>query len=170
MSSIFIKYEKFKDTNDILASINHRIEIKKESLFLIGKVLEVAEKWNGKKITKRFGADIQKAVESEGYTVYYRPQYGMFHIDVRYKAANTSDSNFSALIAYDSDPVVRLEKVREHNRCYTLDEGRIERLEASKGNITLLVSRWNKAITELKEVNTLAEQYELEYTFEIGRE
>lgn len=164
----YIKYEKPKDANAILSSIDKRIAIKEESLFLIDKVFKVAEKWNGKPITKRFANDLQKLVEADGYKVHYRPQYGMFHVDINYK--NPAESNFSALIGYDNSPYIDLAKIAEHNRCYTLDKGRIEKLRVGKAAVQGMVIRWNLALKELQAINTEAGKYELEYTFEINRQ
>lgn len=165
--SNYIKYEKPKDATAILSDIDKRIEIKQESLFLIDKVFKVAEKWNGKQINKRFANDLQKLVEADGYKVYYRPQFGMFHVDIDYKTK--TESKFSALIGYDSGPYVNLANIVEYNRCYTLDKGRIEKLMIGKAAVQGMVIRWNLAIKELQAINTEAEKYELEYTFEIDR-
>jgi len=166
MASTYVTYEKPKNADEILDKISERIISNKLDLFFIKKVFAVVEKWNGKKITKRIISDLEKDPELSGWNVLYNTRYGMYHIDIFKQGGHT----FSALVCYDSWPIVELEKVQEYNRCHTLNEGRNERLEGGKHMVKDLAKRWNAAIEELKAINKEAAGCELEYTFEIGRD
>lgn len=166
--SHFISYEKSKDSKAILAEIDNRIEIKKESLYLIDAICTVAKKWNGKKINKRFATDVQKIIGEQGYIAHYRPQYGMFHIDIDYKS--TKACTFSSLLCYDNDPVIDFNQVKGYNVCYTLNQTRITKLTVGKAHVSEMVDKWNAAVTALKEINKQASNFELEHTFELDRD
>lgn len=165
MSTAYVCYEKPKNAEKISNDISERITSNKLDLFFIEKVFAVVKKWDNKKITKRIISDLEKDPELSGWNVVYNTRYGMYHIDI-FKQGGHS---FSALICYDSWPIVSFGNVQEYNRCHTLNKERNERLEHAKPLVKSLTDRWNAAIEEIKAINAEAAKYELEYVFEIDR-
>ena len=162
----FLKYDKGLNEKTILSHIEESIRVKKMHLSFIAVVFDTCKEFEGKLISKRIATAVQKRLPD--CSVSFSKIAGMSHIEIMGKDIDYKNM-FSALIGYDSCPIVDLEKIKDYNKCYTLDAGRIERLEAGKGEIGRMVEKWNRAILELKAINEEAEKYELEYTFELAR-
>ena len=165
----FIQFEGKVDPVKVKEKTEERIEKKRESLVLIDLVFKACEKHEGKKITKRIASDLGKLPGMENYTVYYRHEFGMFHIIIWGKGLKY-DERFSALIGYDSEgSILSMEKVREYNQCHTLNAGRIKQLEAGLEHIPRLVGEWNAGIRVLIGINKEAERYLIQYDLDIDR-
>jgi len=136
-----------------------------EHLTLVNALLEVLKVFEGKPISKRIATACEKHPAFEGYQVYYNPQYGMYHI----KAWKGSmDYCFDALIGYDSNPIIDLEKIRGYVKRYTLNKERIENMEKTADQVEGLIKEWNKALETLQAVHAKAELVEgLRYKLDI---
>ena len=154
-------------TADVLSDIEKNIAKKKINLYLIEKVFEIAKAQEGQKMTKRFVTALAKLPGMDKYTIHFEKNYGMFYINI-WGYDITYNEKFHSLIGYygdGKDDTINMDKIAEHNKCYTLDAGRIEKLEKGKAKVAAWVDRWNKATAELCNINDEAGEFELEYTF-----
>lgn len=161
-----IEFEKAKDASSLLEEIDKRIERKRIDLRLVTVVFQACEKYEGKPITKRIATAVEKALPT--YTVNYNRDYGMFHIRI-WGNGIPYNNRFSSLIGYDSDicnPIVNMMCIRDYNKCHTLEAGRIKNLETGRAIVQRLVTRWNRALSDLKRVHRESEAYGLEYDFD----
>lgn len=120
---------------DITKRLQDRIalyELQLQIARIIGEQIKVFE---GKTISKRLATAVEKEIHARmgaEWTVYYRPQYGMFHLSIwRSEPPLNYDHRMESLIAYDSDPVIRYAAWADRNQCYLLNEKRIPKMVAA---------------------------------------
>ena len=160
-----IKYQNKLDIKQVEKELAEKKEWYKEHLTLVNALLEVLKPFDGKPISKRIATACEKHPAFQGFKVYYSTNYGMFHI----KAWKTNMNNcFNACIGYDTNPIVNFEKVKENNKCHTLNKERLENMEKTASQVEGLVKEWNKALETLQAIHAKAELVEgLEYILDI---
>ena len=80
-------------------------------------VANILTKFQGKKPSKLIANALVKA--HPDYTVNWRTEYGMYHIEVWGQVINRNyDNRISLLIAYDSNPVVDMDGYAKHSIAY----------------------------------------------------
>lgn len=160
-----IQFENKLDVKQVKKELSETKNRYAEHLTLINALLEVLKPFDGKPISKRIATAFEKHSAVKNYRVYYSNQYGMFHI----KAWKGSmDNCFNPCIGYESSPIVNLEKIKESNKCYTLNAERLENMEKTADQVEGLVNDWNKALEALQAVHAKAEKVEgLEYKLDI---
>jgi hypothetical protein len=158
------QYSK-QDFETVKKKIDAYRENAKTHAYVIPLVLNVIKTFDGQKITKRIATAISKVPELAEFNVYYTPQYGMFHIDIVKKTETFNSYNsLHCLIGYESNPIVNYAKVEEHNPCYTLDAGRLEKYNAVTDDmIRAWVARLNETIDNLVNLEKNMGEYGLEY-------
>jgi len=163
-----IQFEKAKDLETIKKELADTEIRYKKQLEFVNAMFEVLEKFSGKPITKRIATACEKHPVFEGYTVVLNTDYGMYHLaiwgkDVRY------DERFSALLGHKgSSDIVDMDRIKNHNVCYTLNAERLENMKKTAGRVEGLVKRWNKAFLELQAIHEEASEVEgLEYKLDL---
>jgi DNA topoisomerase VI subunit A len=168
----YIKFEEPKNVSEVINKLKNTIEVYKKQLKIINILFEALKQFEGKAITKRIITVLQKSEALKDYHVSLDTSFGMYHINIFSSKENISfGTSFRALIAYHgSENIVNIEKIKEYNQCYTLNEGRIKNLEENMNKVESLVNRWNKAFLAMKQVNKEAENIEgLEYILDFPR-
>ena len=157
---------KLADYEKIKERIKERIKVSQEHLRLVKIVFDVCEKFEGKQITKRIATAMQKEVSD--YTVSYDTTAGMFHLRIwsrNWKHILNYDNRFSALLGYDTNTIVNMEKVRYYNQCHTLDEKRIVGYKTTLKKLKGFVKRYNKIFQSFDELYTELEKNDSQYMF-----
>jgi hypothetical protein len=150
-------YEKTIYTSDVENKISARIKTAKEQLKVINTIIPVLRAFEGKKITKRIATAIQK--ELPGYHVRYRPDYGMYHIDI----TSNDHLSMSVLIGYASMPRIIMTNVMDYVKCYTLEEDRIRSYERALDKVSGFVARHNRIVKEHNELYNEMSEFEIQY-------
>lgn len=87
-----------------------------ENTEIADKVLEVLKPFDGKTISKRMASAVQKALPE--YTIYYKSDYGMFHINVWGNGISYNEM-LSFLIGYETNTTFNFETFRDRfANCY----------------------------------------------------
>lgn len=164
MSSLY--FEKPVSLKTLTDEADKSIERAKLNLKLINLVLDAAEKFNGKKLTRRFSKYIASIPELADYTVYYDPNVSFQAIKIMGSGIEQGCA-FSALICYNNDPTINLNFVRENNRCYTLEEERIPVMVEGKNKIEDLCTRYNNLLKEAKAIHDESEGLGIRQLFKL---
>lgn len=129
----------------IIESFNSEVESQR----IHAIVREVVAKFSGKTVSKRIENAMAKA--RPDWVVYFRPQYGMYHLDIWGGDTNRqSDNRISFLLAYDSKPVIDLDQFDKYNAstgsaAKARNEGR-KNLLASRMTLAKIAHATNSAI------------------------
>lgn len=149
------------DYKTVLKQCNEYQELQLIKYKIICKILEVLKNFDGKAFSKRMETALRKSFdldeELKPYTVSYRLQYDMYHIDVYGGLIKKADSFFSTLIGYTSQEVFNFSKCLEHSQCYTLELTRYEKLESVKNKIEAMVNVYNTAMDLLTEIHNVVD-------------
>jgi hypothetical protein len=164
MSSLY--FEKPVSLKTLMDEADKSIERAKLNLKLINLVLGATEKFNDKKLTRRFSKYIASLPELANYTVYYDANVSFQAIKIMGPGIEQGCS-FSALICYNYNPTINLEFVRENNRCYTLEEGRIPVMEEGKSKLEDLCIRYNNLLKEAKAIHDESEGLGIRHLFKL---
>jgi hypothetical protein len=130
----------------------------------------VLERFEGKKITKHIINAIKKEYPDLFDWIYLDDTCGMYHIK-----AKKGNESIRALIGYATEGryscpnVVNMANIKEFNKCYTLNEERIEKLNKGIFNIPLMVKTRQEIIDKWKKLETLAEESEMTYDFDFEK-
>lgn len=150
-----------------LEVVERRIELYKAQLSIITRVLELLPKFEGKKITKAIETYLRKNMPNN--YLYKRDIGSMFYINISPSDKYEHEKMMQILIGYSNNPYIVMEKVKDYNQCYTLNAERLVKLEAGKKHIYEIIKKRNQAIKLLNEVETIAEQYGMDYDFKLSK-
>lgn len=157
-----IQFVKPLETENILKSINNRMETAKFSYTLYELLLKNLEKFDNKPINKRIETHLKNVMPE--YTFYLESLYGMYHIRFSTNGKDYNDSQ-SFLIGYHNNPVFTIDDFKKFNTCHFLELERLNKMQSlTIEKINGMAERWNKAINELQEVYDDASYYEIGYT------
>ena len=160
-----LAYQKPLDANEVKKLHTQRIKDMENNLVFIDAVFKACQRQQGKRISKRIATDIQKLLPA--FRVRYNVLASMYQVKIE-DENSPRDNTFSALICYDTEPTIDLERVKKQNVCYTLDDGRIENTKRGLPKVDDMTSRWNKALAELKAIHKEAESFEMEWTYHLN--
>lgn len=147
--------------------IKERLHCYKFQLTTVINIFPILEKYEGKKITKHIETTLKKAFPE--LDINLRDQYGMFHIKAQPAGDHLEYEYISMLIGYDNDPFIRMNQIKEYNKCYTLNAGRVKQLEAGQPHIKKMVEKRNQIIKMLDELKLEAEMYNMTYDFDLEK-
>lgn len=166
-----INYPKIVTQETQNKVINERITRYTEQLRVINIVLKVLPKYEGKKITAHIATAIQKELP-EKY-IFLDKSCGMYHLKINPQNNYSEWDKISILLGYarqsrfGEGDIIKVESIKEHNKCYTLNEERLPKLQEGLKHIKELVTKRNKAIELLQTINKEACKYEMDYDFDI---
>lgn len=164
-----IQFAKPADLQKVRAELDASLKNYRAQLKYVRAMFEVLKDFEGKVVSRRISNKAKKHPAFEGCRVDVDYRYGMYHFEVRSDEID-SGHRFSALLGHQhsSSNIVNLERIKESNACYTLNEGRIKRLEEQRALVAPLVRRWNKALKALQAVHEEAGTVEgLEYKLDL---
>lgn len=165
----FVKYDKGINPDSVIKEASSRIEwldYAQRMYVLAIKIL--FPKWEGKKITRHAFNEFNEVLETLGYKCSYDNTCGsQYYFVVKSDKIPYQDGTVRFFMGYSSDPYLKKESFEKNNTGYNNLDNAIEKLEAGMLAIPKLAERWNAALKELQAVNKEAEQYKLEYTFDI---
>jgi hypothetical protein len=165
----FVKYDKPISAETIIKEAQARIEwldYTRRLYLLTIKVL--FPKWEGKKITRHAFNDFNAVLAPLGYECRYDNSLGsQFYFVVFSKQIRYGSGQARFFMGYDSHPYLEKAFFIEHNKGYDNLDNAIEKIGLGISAVPKLVERWNAALKELQAINTEAEKYKLEYTFDI---
>lgn len=144
--------------DQIEEAITKSFNSEEESQRIHAIVREVVAKFSGKTVSKRIENAMAKA--RPDWVVYFRPQYGMFHLDIYGGDTNRkSDNRISFLLAYNSSPVIDMDRFDDHNAstgsaAKARNEGR-KNLLANRMTLAKVADATNVVIAERKTLDGL---------------
>ena len=144
-------------------ALNERILDTETSIFLIGVIRPILERFEGKKITKRICTAIKKELP-ENTIVFLDRVAGMFHLriwggDIPY------DNRFSLLLDYDSEGgTVKNELIWDrYNGWVKYDQSRLDKYNTARDKVDGWVDRYNDLQLKHEQLKEEMGRFEVEY-------
>jgi hypothetical protein len=165
----FVKYNKGINPDSVIKETLERIEWQDYTRRMYLLTLKILfPKWEGKKITRHAFNEFKSVLEVLGYVCSYDNSCGsQYYFVVKSDKIPYQNGTVRFFMGYSSDPYLKKESFEKSNVGYNNLDDTIGKLEAGILAIPKLATRWNAALKELQAVNKEAEQYKLEYTFDI---
>lgn len=173
LQSVRIRMKKIdkEETRNLLRDYIRKCE---ENFLIAETILNVADKFVGKKITKHFFTAVEKELAKTSLKYdhsYWDTNYGMYHINIR-PLGRKHDDQFRGLIGYshkgyskEEDIFPEKKKLEEYLTCYLLENERA--LSASKLllNLNDFIIEQHKLVDELEALDKRRKELFEKFTF-----
>jgi hypothetical protein len=159
----FSRFTKPLDVQVVIAEYKNRIDRYKKFIEFSNKVGEILKNFDGKSYSKRIETAIKKALPE--YQIYMEHVASQYYINIRGNGISYEDK-IHIFIGY-SDRIFKYDDyVNQYNRL----ESTIKSIEQHKNGIAKIpemVERYNKLLSDVRQLTDDAEAYNMEYTFDL---